>query len=122
MDRIVLSYVQVAPVLAAWQAGAATASLSLDLGLSSAEVTLGPDGVQLPNGECLTWAMAQTIVEHETKCFVLEEGEISDIQFFSEATSRVYSLMPTEAAPTMVIGGFPMHRIKGTDPYRDSLC
>jgi predicted methyltransferase len=29
--------------------------------------------------------------------------------------------MPTEGAPTMLISGIPMHRIKDTDPYRDTL-
>ena len=29
--------------------------------------------------------------------------------------------MPTRAAPTMLISGIPMHRIKGTDPYHDTL-
>ncbi|MCA9935630.1 MAG: methyltransferase domain-containing protein, partial [Anaerolineales bacterium] len=42
-------------------------------------------------------------------------------QFFSETFNRFYSLMPTEAAPTMLISGIPMHRIKGTDPHKDTL-
>jgi predicted methyltransferase len=29
--------------------------------------------------------------------------------------------MPTARAPTMLISGIPMHRIKGTDPQRDTL-
>jgi predicted methyltransferase len=29
--------------------------------------------------------------------------------------------MPTERAPTMLVAGFPMHRIKGIDPYEDTL-
>jgi predicted methyltransferase len=29
--------------------------------------------------------------------------------------------MPTPAAPTMLVSGIPMHRIKGTDPYHDTL-
>ena len=28
--------------------------------------------------------------------------------------------MPTAGAPTMLVAGFPMHRIKDTDPWRDS--
>jgi predicted methyltransferase len=30
--------------------------------------------------------------------------------------------MPTESAPTMLISGLPMHRIKGTDPHQDTLA
>jgi hypothetical protein len=28
--------------------------------------------------------------------------------------------MPTENAPTMLVAGLPMHRIKGVDPYQDT--
>ena len=34
---------------------------------------------------------------------------------------RAYSLMPTEGAPTLLVWGIPMHRIKGTNPQRDTL-
>ena len=42
------------------------------------------------------------------------------LNFFSSFTNRYYSLMPTEAAPTMLISGIPMHRIKGTNPMEDT--
>src|SRR5438128_7660937 len=29
--------------------------------------------------------------------------------------------MPTERAPTMLLSGIPMHRIKGIDPHEDTL-
>ena len=29
--------------------------------------------------------------------------------------------MPTSGAPTLLIAGFPMHRIKNIDPHRDTL-
>jgi len=35
-------------------------------------------------------------------------------------TGRSYSLMPTETAPTMLIAGLSMHRIKGIDPIGDT--
>jgi predicted methyltransferase len=44
------------------------------------------------------------------------------IRGFSDLTGRVYGLMPTESAPTMLISGLPMHRIKGTDPQQDTLA
>jgi len=35
--------------------------------------------------------------------------------------NRFYILMPTSGAPTLLISGIPMHRIKGVDPHRDTL-
>jgi predicted methyltransferase len=48
-------------------------------------------------------------------------GEAHKVQVFSDLTNQLYSLMPTARAPTMMISGIPMHRIKGTDPHRDTL-
>jgi predicted methyltransferase len=54
-------------------------------------------------------------------CFVVREGAFQKIRIFSEATNRLYSLMPTSGAPTMLVSGIPMHRVKGIDPHRDTL-
>ncbi|MFN2197140.1 MAG: RsmD family RNA methyltransferase, partial [Anaerolineales bacterium] len=37
-------------------------------------------------------------------------------------TNRYYVLMATESAPTMLISGIPMHRIKDTNPHADTLA
>ncbi|MEE8391986.1 MAG: spermine synthase, partial [Anaerolineae bacterium] len=68
----------------------------------------------------LTWGGLETIEASERGCFVVEDNVPRKIQFFSEAMNQLYSLMPTAGAPTMLISGIPMHRIKGTDPYRDT--
>jgi predicted methyltransferase len=52
---------------------------------------------------------------------VVEDGQAEKIQRFSELSNRFYSLMPTDRAPTLLISGIPMHRIKGIDPHRDTL-
>jgi predicted methyltransferase len=52
---------------------------------------------------------------------VIADGAARKIQFFSEATNQLYSLMPTGGAPTMLISGIPMHRFKGTEPHADTL-
>ena len=52
---------------------------------------------------------------------MIEKSIPRKIQFFSEQTNQLYSLMPTERAPTMLISGIPMHRIKNTDPHADTL-
>src|SRR5262249_14351825 len=74
-----------------------------------------------PSGETLTREQLEMIAGEENSCFVLEDDDPRKIQVFSETTNRYYSLMPTTAAPTMLISGIPMHRIKDTDPHRDTL-
>lgn len=117
----VLSFVQVEPLLAAHAAGAATVETSLDLGLSTAVLTLTPAHAVLPDGQQLTWAQLAEIRDNEQVCYHVHDGEITKIHFFSEMLSRFYSLMPTRGAPTMLVSGIPMHRIKATEPHRDTL-
>jgi predicted methyltransferase len=120
-DLIVLSHCEIKPLLEARRQGLATTSISPDLGLSTVAVTLSSGGITFPSGEELDWASVEEITESETKCFRLHENTLSDIRVFSEVTGRVCSLYPTGGCPTMVIGGFPMHRIKGTDPHQDTV-
>jgi hypothetical protein len=115
---IVLSHVQIAPLL---NAANGKISLSPDLGLTQIAVQTTSEGIFFPDGQHLTWDDAREICEAETNCFALESSTIRKIQTFSEYTNRHYTLMPTSAAPTMLISGIPMHRIKDTDPYRDTL-
>jgi predicted methyltransferase len=117
---LVLSRYQAVPLLAAHRAGQATATTSPDLGLSSVETQLTEHGVVFPSGETVAWADLERIAAAENQCFVVEDGMIRSIQVFSETTSWLRSLMPTAGAPTMLVAGFPMHRIKNTDPWKDS--
>jgi predicted methyltransferase len=118
---IVLSYLQAADLLEARAAGRDSARVSLDLGLTGSEVAIRPEGVSLPGEQLLAWPDIETIRSSETACFVIEDSAPHKTQIFSEETNRLYSLMPTGGAPTMLISGIPMHRIKGTDPHRDTL-
>ena len=120
-ERIVLSYIQAEGVLEAREAGQDVVAVSLDLGLTTVEVPIGLQGIRLPDGQYLDWQDLEVICASERGCFVVEDDAPRKIQVFSEATNRLYSLMPTEGAPTMLVSGIPMHRIKGTDPYRDTL-
>jgi hypothetical protein len=99
--------------------------ISLDLGLSLTSVSLEPLGVRLPDGASLPWESLTVIAEDENGCYLLEQtpGVCASrkIQLYSELTDRSYSLFPTSGAPTMLVSGLPMHRIKGTDPHRDTL-
>jgi predicted methyltransferase len=109
----------VRPLLAARAEGAANCLSSPDLGRSSIEAALDASGARLGD-EWLSWALAEEISVSETSCFLLSDGEARKIQAFSEDTGRVYSLYPTAGAPTMLVSGVPMHRIKGIDPLEDT--
>jgi predicted methyltransferase len=118
---IVISHFQIAPLLEAYDAGETHITTTPDLGLSEIEVTLTDNGVEYPNGEQLSWDGADEIAGSEVNCFALEGNSIRKILIFSEFTHRHVGLMPTTGAPTMLIAGFPMHRIKDTDPHKDTL-
>lgn len=119
----VLSYTQARTILAARAAGAASVSTSLDLGLTATDLSLDPEGVRLPRDLWVGWADLEAIADREEACFAVRgPGIVERIGQFSEALSRHYSLFPTTGAPTILIAGFSMHRIKGTDPHRDTLA
>ncbi len=119
---IVLSHFQVTPVLQVRREGKTSAPLSPDLGLTTVEVTLTPEFLEFPAGAKLTWAEVEKIAGSENSCFLVEGDSFRKIQVFSEETNRHYSLYPTSRAPTMLVSGIPMHRIKGTDPWQDTLA
>jgi uncharacterized protein len=121
VSSLVLSHVQAAPLLALRRAGAAEATLSPDLGLTIVRVTLDADTVRLPDETGLLWRWLEAIAASEASCFAIQNGQIEQIQRYSEETGRFCSLMPTSGAPTLMLAAFPMHRIKGTDPQRDTL-
>ena len=119
MNRIILSHYQAGTLLEARRAGRSTAITSLDLGLTDTEVTLTPERLILPD-QVLPWSEIEEITRHDAACFVVENNHAQRIRGFSNLTGRVYGLMPTAAAPTMLISGLPMHRIKGTNPQQDT--
>lgn len=128
---LVLSHIQAQELLVAHSGGAARLDVSFDLGLSRIQAQLEPQGVRLSDGSSLAWEALTSIAEDENGCYLLSQtpGDsesrgvlfIEKIQFYSELTFRFYSLYPTSGAPTMLVSGLPMHRIKGTDPHRDTL-
>jgi uncharacterized protein len=121
----VLSHVTVKPLLEARGRGATSVEVSLDLGRTTTSVGLTPDGVQVGGGG-LGWDEVEHISRSETACFEIEPASgtprltAEPIKAFSEELGRLYTLYPTERAPTMLISGVPMHRIKGIDPIADT--
>ena len=118
---IVLSYVQVEPLFEAKQKGLDAVEISPDLGLTRVMVAITPEGVVFPGGERVSWQSLERIRASEVNCFLVENDTVRSIQVFSEYTNRVCSLMPTRGAPSMLIAGFVMHRIKDVDPMQDTL-
>lgn len=124
---ILLSPLHAAPLLAARRAGATIARVSSDLGLTDSAVRLTADGVSFPDEPLVPWSTVDFVCRHAHRnpaagspCFLVREGEAERVTVFSERTGRVCSLAATGGAPTIVLAGFPMHRVKGTDPLRDT--
>lgn len=120
---IVLSHFQIAPLLDAHQQNEPTCTVSPDLGLSVVTAQIGAEGAIFPGGERLAWADAVSISDNPNACYTLDDDGPAKIQAFSDVTDRYCSLMPTspQTPPTLLLAGFPMHRIKDTDPHRDTL-
>lgn len=120
-DLYVLSYVHAAPLLVARQGALAAVQTSLDLGLTTNEVTLEADRVVLPDGQALPWDAIEEIARDDSVCYAVQDGAAFKIQRFSEVRNLSYVLMPTQRAPTVLISGIQMHRIKDIDPWQDTL-
>lgn len=118
---IILSHFQAGQMLAARKTGQANIQVSLDLNLTLSEVELQADCVLFPGGETLAWPSLEEISGNEVACYTVENHTARPIKGFSEFSGRVYGLMPTASAPTMLISGIPMHRIKDTNPHQDTL-
>ncbi|GAB4513460.1 MAG: methyltransferase domain-containing protein [Anaerolineae bacterium] len=119
--RLVLSFIQAEQLLAMRQEGKDRGRVSPDLGLSEVWVTLDEEGVDFGDQLRVTWEELERIRSQETGCFRVTPKGVEKIQVFSELTNRVYTLMPTRGAPTMLISGIPMHRIKEIEPHEDTL-
>jgi predicted methyltransferase len=119
---IVLSYIQAEQLLVAQRQQQSSTEISLDLGISTVIVQLSREGVIFPTGAQVDWLAIAKIKKSSSNCFIVEEGHtIRAIQYFSEYTNRMCSLLPTKRTPTMLIAGFTMHRIVDIDPMQDTL-
>jgi uncharacterized protein len=117
----VLSHVSVRPLVLARRRGRSSVKVSLDLGRSETAVALTDDGVDVGEGVIVGWSDIDRIARSETACFaVTADGNVEPVKAWSDELDRAYTLYPTERAPTMLISGLPMHRIKGTDPWADT--
>jgi len=102
------------------KAGKNDAATSFDLGRTTVRVDIEPDGVRI--GACvLNIERLQDIIQDDRKVFRLDSDPPEPVTLFSETTRWVRSLCPTATAPTVLVSGIPMHRIKNTDPLADTI-
>lgn len=118
---IVLSHYQANALFKSFTEGEVSATISPDLGLSEVDVSLTADGTLFQAGERLTWEDADVIRDGEGRCYLLDAEGIQQIRVHSDHTNWSRSLYATGGAPTVIVSGFPMHRIKNTDPMTDTL-
>ena len=118
---IVLSHLQARQLIEARKSGQSVVMVSIDLNLTESEIRLQPEYVLFPTGENLDWKSIEEISGNETACYYVENNASKAIKGFSEFSGRFYGLMPTDSAPTMLISGIPMHRIKDTNPHQDTI-
>lgn len=119
---MVLSHYELQPVNEARRSGIREISIRVDLGRASVRVHLTPCGIEFPSGLCLSWEEVEEIITHPNVCFRWDERGLQRLQRFSFTTGRLVSLYPTGGAPTITLSGIPMHRIQGTDPWKDTLA
>jgi uncharacterized protein len=118
---IVLSHVQANELLAARHEAIAEIAVSLDLNQTKTTVALNEEGVVLRHVRVVSWEEIMEIADHTATSYTILPSGLEKIQYYSEDTKRVCSLRPTlNGAPTLWLAGFPMHRIKNTDPWSDT--
>jgi uncharacterized protein len=117
---IVLSHYQTRPLQEAYLRGERSATTSPDLGITQVDIALDENGVAFTDGTFVSWDAISLISETTNQCYRIVDNVPISIQFFSSDTNWNRSLMATAGAPTTLVAGFPMHRIKDTDPYKDT--
>jgi uncharacterized protein len=119
--RRFLSKYQVERILKAKAEGKTSVNVSLDLGVTKSHVTFEGGSIVLPDEEIVTLDILDKI-SRDPSCFMIEGEEVFKLQFFLQKTNKMYRLLATgeDTAPTAELGGFRMHRVKGTDPLLDT--
>ena len=98
-----------------------TLELSFDLNRTTELAHVCHDGVRrLANDTLIPWDVVREVAQSEHGCYTWDGHRAEPIAAYSETLQRYCSLMATDGAPTLLIAGFPMHRIKGIDPWQDA--
>ncbi|HSC87222.1 MAG TPA: hypothetical protein VLC09_08135 [Polyangiaceae bacterium] len=81
-------------------------------------LALTNEGLLLPDGQQLPWAVIEQVADNDSVCFEVVDGEAVPLRVYSEEFQRTYQLYPTEAGPpALLLSGFVMHRIRDVDPF-----
>lgn len=96
-----------------------SAVVSLDLGRSEAVVRIEEGAAQIGAAPVSKDALAK-IAGDRNKCFHVVDGELRPVALLSTTTGWARSLLPTDDAPTTLVAGFNMHRIRATSPLADT--
>ncbi len=118
------------PVITSWVAeeliklarsGGGTTEVTLDLGITKSLVKVSRDYVVLGDFEVSIHEL-RGVLGDDTVYVVTNEGLVP-IKFYDSSLRRYYKLraLGPDKAPTLEINGIHMHRIEGTDPWRDSI-
>jgi hypothetical protein len=118
---LVLSHYQVEPLLANRAETGCTLSVSPDLNRTRESAVIQRDGVLFFGYPLVPWDVLQRISSESNACFFIDHGVPQAIQAYSKEYDRYYSLYPTANAPTMLVSGIPMHRVKDVDPQQDTF-
>lgn len=120
MKSPIISHFQAKDILAAIQSKKREVNVSLDLGMTTTPLLITKQDVTFSDGQKLTVKQLQRTLRHENKCYFVRENDLEAINIYSNTTDWMRTLYPTKSAPTTLVSGFLMHRIKNTDPLTDT--
>jgi len=92
-------------------------SISLDLGISKEKVNI-EDNIILVRNESIPLEQFKNL--KDDVCYVIENGKVLRIAFFSEKTNLYYKLMPTVDWPALTVSSTPMHRHTHISPKQSA--
>ena len=115
----ILTSTVAAALLAALEDGQCSVQASLDLGRSTSRIDLGESDAVMAGVHVGKAALAEVAGE-AGKCFEATAAGLRQMRVFSDATGWVRTLVPTADAPTTVVAGFAMHRLRDATPMTDT--
>lgn len=114
---LLLSSYQALPLLSARGKGKDRCLTTADLGCSKAWATFTEEGVAFEGYPEVPWHTVEYLSRQEQKVYIVEGDTVEAVNVFSETTGWVRSLAATKGAPTVLVSGKPMHRMKNSDPW-----
>lgn len=102
--------------------------MSIDMGRTESQLEADVEGIRLDGSLLATWKEIKKISKKESRCYALYDDGSKPwhVTTMSATTGIPASLCPPlkeQGAPTIILGGFTMHRLSGDDmnPFEDTL-